>query len=983
MQRISLIFLSLLLTEFLFSQNNSVRVSNDVIYPTEFHITEPLRDIVKKHPFKESQEEKEKESVDRSYRVPQTFLFTAEDGPEYGEDPSVRQTVMGTRHTESLKAIIQNWAGQASSSRPMDPTGAAGPNHYVQIINATPYRVYDKTTGANLLTANISSLWSPATSNDGDPILMYDKYADRWFVSQFGTSGNKVYIAISTTGDPTGSYYAYTFTSPQFPDYLKFSIWENGYYMTSNQTTDKVFCFERSQMIAGNPSARAISANFTTGTTSSFFVPLPADAADGSLPPAGTPLPFFCYTENSWGGGNIDGVKIWNMTVNWTATPTASIALNTIIATSAFDGTYNSSWNDIPQPGTTQMLDGIGGVPTFRAQWRPWNGYNTVVMNWGVKLSTTQRSIRWVELRQDQTTGTWSLYQESTYAPDADSRWMGSIAMDDNGSIGLAYCKSSSTTYPTLCYTGRLASDPLGTMSFTETVAIAGTSSQTGLNRYGDYSHTSLDPDGITFWHTGEYISNGVKTRIFSFQLPAPTSPPVADFSVNSTISCSGIVRFTDLSTNYPTTWLWDFGDGQTSVLQNPIHTYTANGTYNVTLTSTNSIGNDQVIKTNYINIIMPGTPTANSNSRCGTGTVTLSATGTGTLHWFDAATGGTELGTGLTYTTPSISSTTTYYVEDHIIQPSQYVGPTNDSINGAFTTTSTYLIFDCTTPCILVSASVNANGAGNRTFELRNSSGILLQSVILNVPTGVSRVTLNFNIPVGTGLRLNVTSNSQLYRLTSGFTFPYSLNGIISITGCNFPTRFGLVYDWEIKEPDCVSDRTPVNAIVDSLPPVANFSYNSNQLDFSFTSTSTGADIYSWDFGDGTTSTVQSPLHTYATSGIYMVTLTVISNCGTDTIIQSVNAVGNGIPTSNLNSIINIYPNPANGIVNISFAEVFENGNIIIENSLGQIVFSGKIDQAKNSVLSFDLCKYSEGIYIIKIYNADNNVKYKIINNK
>ena len=507
--------------------------TGDVITCTEFHITKPLRDLVKLHPYVEK-DYGNIESEDRNNRPSQKFVYSVADDPKYGNDPSFMQTVMGTRKIGE-KSIIQNWAGQtATGFRPFDPTGAAGPNHYVQMINSTTFRVFSK-TGTILLTTVLGTLWTPNTQNSGDPIVLYDRYADRWFLSQFGTTGNKIYIAISTTGDPTGSYYTYTFTSPQFPDYLKFSVWENGYYMTSNQPTDKVFCFERDQMLIGNAGSRAISANFTTGNVSAFFCPLPADP-DGGLPPTGTPFPFFCYSDDAWGGGSIDGIRIWHMTVTWGASPTASIVLNNTIPTMAFDASYNGSWNDIQQPGTGQMLDGIGGVPTFRAQWRKWNGYNTVVLNWGVLITPgPQRSIMWVELRQDQTTHVWSLYQQQIYVPDADSRWMGSIAMDDNGSIALCYAKSSSTVFPSLCFTGRLASDPLGTMSFAEVLAVAGDHVQTNTNRFGDYSHTALDPDGITFWHTGEYIAganNSVKTRIYSFQLPVSV-----DIQENKTIN--------------------------------------------------------------------------------------------------------------------------------------------------------------------------------------------------------------------------------------------------------------------------------------------------------------------------------------------------------------------------------------------------------------------------------------------------------------
>lgn len=599
-----------------FSQKSDVKGQQEtgVITCTDFHITKPLTELAKEHPYiPKGQDKLERyiESFDRKYRSPQKFVHTADEDPVlYGNDPASIQTKMGT-NSNGAKAPIKNWPGQAGSGfRPFDPSGAAGPNHYIQAINGTPFRIFNKSTGANMLTANIGSLWSPATPDDGDPIVMYDKYADRWFISQFGQTGNKIYIAISTTNDPTGSYYTYSFTSPEFPDYLKFGIWADGYYMTSNQATDKVFCFERDQMLAGNPSARSIYKTFTTGATSSFFVPLPADA-DGGLPTLGTPCPFFSYSDNAWGTGAVDGVKIWDMAVTWGATPAATITLKTTVPTAAFDASFDPNWNDVSQLGSTQKLDGIGGIPTFRAQWRKWNGYNSVVLNWGVKLSATQRSIKWVELRQNTSTGNWSLYQEGTYTPDAATRWIGSIAMDDNGSIGLAYCKAG-TTYPSLCYTGRLATDPLGQMTVTEIVAAAGTGAETSGNRYGDYSQLSLDPDGITFWHTGEYTLNtGTVTRVYSFQLPQPVTntSPVASFAASSTAPCLGsTVTLSDQSTNTPTSWSWaitpntfTYTGGTSSTSQNPQVIFNGAGPYTVALTATNAYGNNTSTQTSYI----------------------------------------------------------------------------------------------------------------------------------------------------------------------------------------------------------------------------------------------------------------------------------------------------------------------------------------------------------------------------------------------
>jgi hypothetical protein len=542
--------------------------SSDVIYCEQFSVTRPLREILEENPvnvkkvIRKHQREHNEESDKRGkYRKPQKFVFSTEnDGVTFGNDSSLFQRDNGSRPQTNQRINI---LGQNSTSYPNDPSGAAGSQYYLQGINATPIRIYDKQTGNIVNTFTLGTLWNPTTPNSGDPIIMYDRFADRWFLSQFGTSGNKIYIAVSATSDPLGSWYTYTYTSPQFPDYLKFSIWHDGYYMTSNQSNQKVFVFERTAMLAGVPTARSVYATFNPPDGGGFFCPLPADAdGNGGLPTSGA-CPIFSYSDNAWGGGAIDAIQIYQCAVNWVpATPTCTISFVQAVATSSFDGSYNASWNDIAQPGTTQKLDGIGGVLTYRAQWRKWSGYNTVVLNWGVRISASQRSIMWAELRQNQSTGLWSVHQQSIYTPDSYYRWIGSIAMDDAGNIALCYAKSgSSTVYPGLYYTGRLANDPLNQMTFAETEAIPGLLSQTGgVNRWGDYSHTALDPDGATFWHTGEYCGGNTsypkRTRIYSFQFTAPTDvqASVASSDADNTICAGTTVTFTTTPTNGGTT---------------------------------------------------------------------------------------------------------------------------------------------------------------------------------------------------------------------------------------------------------------------------------------------------------------------------------------------------------------------------------------------------------------------------------------------
>ncbi len=359
---------------------------------------------------------------------------------------------------------------------------------------------------------------------------MYDKAADRFFMAQFGGTGdNGIYIAISQTPDPTGAWYVYTFTSPDFPDYLKFSTWVDGYYMTANYA-EKVFAFNRTKMLAGDPTAEAVYKTFAP-PVSGFFVPMPGDVSDtGIMPAAGSPCPIFCYQDDGWASATTDAMNIYQMSVNWT-TLISTVTLAANLPLNAFDASYDASWNDISQPTTTQKLDGIGGAMWFRSQFRKWSGYNTVLCSWGVKISATQRGIFWMELRQDQGTGTWSVFQQGIYAPGTDSYWMGSLAMNNAGDIGMAYAVGSSARTMSVGYTGRLSCDPLGTMPIPQTIAQAGTGYQTTLNRVGDYSQTVLDPDGMTFWFTGEYIYQAASygsadTRIISFQLPGACAAP-------------------------------------------------------------------------------------------------------------------------------------------------------------------------------------------------------------------------------------------------------------------------------------------------------------------------------------------------------------------------------------------------------------------------------------------------------------------------
>jgi hypothetical protein len=493
---------------------------------SSFSITQPLSELAKQYPASEEVQGKAKDDEYRSR--PRN---TGKGSRIIQQDP-VLQSQQGVR---ALTAPIVNFDGTVGNFTPPDPSGAAGPNHYVQAVNCA-YRIYDKTGKALINALNLSKLWS-GSADDGDPIVLYDRFADRWFIQQFQQTGNKILIAISTTADPTGTYYTYTFVpdSKQFPDYPKFSIWWDGYYGTYNYGTQKISVFERDKMLKGDQSAGMIVTAIPSSLNApnnGFFSPLTLDA-DGQLPPNGTPNYLVFFHDDNQVSSTKDEIVIAKIATDW-KNKSATLSLDTVLATEPFNSYFTGgTMKDIAQPSSSTKLDALDGFFAYRAPYFVWTGYSSLMLCNAVNLGNKVAGIRWYELRRNSSTQKWSIYQQGTYGPsDGVSRWVPSIAMDKNGSIALAYAVCGSTnTYAGLRYTGRLASDPLGQMTFAEQTAVTGTSALSS-NRFGDYSQTSLDPDGITFWHTSEYGKSGQKTRIFSFQITTPT-----DIASNSLLS--------------------------------------------------------------------------------------------------------------------------------------------------------------------------------------------------------------------------------------------------------------------------------------------------------------------------------------------------------------------------------------------------------------------------------------------------------------
>jgi hypothetical protein len=420
---------------------------------------------------------------------------------------------------------------------PPDTTGDVGPNHYVQWVNLR-YAIYTLTRDANnQITAfnlvpgfpkNGNVVWQGfggrcQSDNDGDPIVQYDQLADRWVLTQFAVSGTPYTqcVAVSTSPDPTGTYFRYAFSYDRsFNDYPKMGVWPDAYYISYNMfrngrtfTGDTVCALERSQMLIG-----AVARQACANTTAAASIE-PADLEGSTLPPTNSPNLLMSITSTA--------VQFWRMAVNWGAGTGTLTGPITVSGAAAFSRACGGGVC-IPQPGTTNRLDSLGDRMMYRLSYRNFGDHEALVINHSV-TSGSGVGIRWYELRNatGQTFGSADpvLFQQGTFAPTSDFRWMGSAAIDKTGGIAIGYNISNATSIvPSIRYAYRGPADPLGTLG-NETTVLVGSGIQTAsLTRWGDYSTISVDPvDGCTMVFTSQFQpANGNfnwNTYIHSFKL--------------------------------------------------------------------------------------------------------------------------------------------------------------------------------------------------------------------------------------------------------------------------------------------------------------------------------------------------------------------------------------------------------------------------------------------------------------------------------
>lgn len=457
-------------------------------------------------------------------------------GQNIGLDPLIGRSTNNGETPDPLMTF--EGVPSLSGVTPPDTNGDVGPNNYIQMTNFS-FEIWNKGDPINgipptsllgpITTAQFFNGVGDCANNFGDPVVLYDDLADRWLISQFNLNSLGMCFAISTGSDPLGSYWMYNIPTPDFPDYPKLGVWPDAYLMGTNTGFPNQYyahAFDRVAMLAGAPATRQSVGGLAN-------LPMPADVDGLVTPPAGDPAIFYTYYHPDGAGhpAGVPRIAIFEYDLDWNNPGNSTFNTVAELPVANFNYTICGFFAGgcIQQPGTGQLLDDIAWWPMNRFQYRNFGGYAAMVGNFTVDADGNNHAgIRWFEIHK--TAGTYSLYQEGTYAPDTDSRWMGSIAMDISGNIALGYSVSSNTTIPSIRYATRQAGDPLGTLN-DEAVMYPGGGVQTSIHRWGDYSSMMVDPtDNCTFWFTTEYHDTndsgfGWNTRIGAFRIPSCGGP--------------------------------------------------------------------------------------------------------------------------------------------------------------------------------------------------------------------------------------------------------------------------------------------------------------------------------------------------------------------------------------------------------------------------------------------------------------------------
>ncbi|HET9033065.1 MAG TPA: hypothetical protein VFN25_09180 [Dokdonella sp.] len=547
------------------STAQAASTSPEIMHAARFDVSPPMRDIIRNLPDAPTVPETE------SGLIPNIFIKPENRANAWAiPDYSNMQTAPTGTPAPTLGASFDGIGNPTACGGciPPDTNGDVSDQHFIQWVN-NKWAIYDKNTGAVVQAPTAGNSFFAGfggkcqTTNSGDPLAVWDAQAKRWVMSQFVTSAPFAQcVAVSVTSDPLGAYYRYEFNWPNFGDYPHMGIWteenqrQDAYLLTthefnasSNFVGAALIAMERDKMLVGDPTAAMVRfPGFDAYGVQAIHLIGPKPAPGGSCPT----FVHFDFAATNY--------QFWDMCLDWDTPANSTISAPNTVASDSFFPFFDS----IPTPaGSNAYLDSFGSNTMYRATARAFSKDApmriSLVLNHVVQGNSQQAGVRWMQFNLKpavepigvtdrifgdgydgsplpvvvpQTVMTKELADSGTYAPDSDHRWMGGIAIDASGNIGLGFSKSSAILNPQVEYTARRATDPPGTMRDEQscTTGIANGAQTDSAGRWGDYSSMSVDPvDQCTFYFTNEYYATSsarnFSTRICSFSFPDCGTP--------------------------------------------------------------------------------------------------------------------------------------------------------------------------------------------------------------------------------------------------------------------------------------------------------------------------------------------------------------------------------------------------------------------------------------------------------------------------
>jgi hypothetical protein len=739
---------------------------------------------------------------------------------------------------------------------------------------------------------------------------------------------------------------------------------------------------ERTKMLSGLTAQMVGFDNPWRPTTIDGFMCVPPVDNDGAFAPAGSPGLFITINDDAIGGG-ADQLWIYELAVNW-ITP-ASSTFNRVqqLAVPAFTSDFGANWDNIKQPGTTRELDAVPQVIMNAPQYRNFGSYQTLLCCHSVDVDNTDHAgIRWYELRK--TTGTWSLRQSGTYAPDAHSRWMGSIRLNGQNEIGLAYSISSTTVYPGIRYTGQSATAyaaGAGTLDLAEQTVVTGAYSQTSYNRWGDYAGICVDPsDDKTFWFTTEYIgaSQARKTRIFSFQVGSAPAQP--DLVVQSPAVSPVSVQNGQTTTASCTV----LNQGAASAGASSLKYYlSANNTYDV---------GDILLATDAVVAL-------NASASASVSELVTIPAGTAPGTWYiifvaDANAQVAEVNEANNNGSAQLTVTSAAGTPDLVVQTP---AATPTTINAGATTSAS---------CTVLNNGPGAAGASSLKYYLSTDNvygtgdTYLATDAVAALASGASAsVAEVLTIPSTTGagnyyILFVADADGQVAEGNeTNNTGSVAIVVQVTIQGCNSTTQYpsttlSATTNWKSQKSIWAGEYTAFS-VTSGVTYVFSYcsadgataSYNS---EMTLRNKATDAFIaYSNDAcGD------DAKIQWTATFTGTVKLVTTVSGCGTNSTNTTLRykklAKEAEVAVAEPSEEYSVYPNPTKGLVNVEASSGFESvTSITVYNTGGKVVRTVALPEKPENIYTFDLGDQPNGYYLVRITGKEISKSLKVYLNK